>query len=122
MKNSKLIIKNVNINKSRTGVITILKNGVKIILQNKKFIKVRKMQILGSKVQKIKHINCPTNLISGTIDEFLIIFSCSKSKWRFCFKNLSELNQKEVKIKINQNIKSDGYKNNHNQRLHKNIW
>ena len=40
MKNSKLIIKNVNINKSRTGVITILKKmGVKIILQNKKIYK-----------------------------------------------------------------------------------
>ena len=98
MKNSKLIIKNVNINKSRTGVITILKKmGVKIILQNKKIYKGEKnADIRIESPKKIKHINCPTNLISGTIDEFLIIFLvAAKANGVSYFKNLSELNQKE---------------------------
>ena len=43
MKNSKITIKNVNVNQSRTGVITILKQmGVKIIFQNKKIYKGEK--------------------------------------------------------------------------------
>ena len=41
--NSKILIKNVNINPSRVGVITILKKmGVKIFLKNKKTLKGRK--------------------------------------------------------------------------------
>ena len=42
LKNSKLIIKNVNINPSRTGIITILKMGVKIFFTNKKIYKGEK--------------------------------------------------------------------------------
>ena len=46
-KNSKILIRNVNINPSRVGIITILKKWVLIlILKIKKFIKVKKMQIL----------------------------------------------------------------------------
>ena len=49
--NSQMIIKNVNINNSRTGVIHILrKMGVKINFINKKNIKVKKLQILKSRV------------------------------------------------------------------------
>ena len=45
-KNSKLRIKNVNINPTRTGIITILKKmGAKIILKTKKFIMVKRLQI-----------------------------------------------------------------------------
>ena len=51
--NSTLTIKDVNINPSRIGIITILKKmGVKIIFKNKKIIKENKSQILKSKVQK----------------------------------------------------------------------
>ena len=42
-KNSELIIKNVNINPSRIGIITILKKmGVKIIFKNQKIYKGEK--------------------------------------------------------------------------------
>ena len=42
-KNSKLLIKNVNINPSRTGIIAILKMmGVKILYKNKKIYKGEK--------------------------------------------------------------------------------
>ena len=97
-KNSKLLIKNVNINPSRIGVITILKKmGVKIIFTNKKVYKGEvNADIKIEGVKKIKPINCPTSLNSGAIDEFLIIFIvAAKANGVSFFKNLAELNQKE---------------------------
>ena len=44
--NSKLLIKNININPSRTGIVKILKMmGAKIFLKNKKIIEVKRLQI-----------------------------------------------------------------------------
>ncbi|MDB3982375.1 3-phosphoshikimate 1-carboxyvinyltransferase [Candidatus Pelagibacter sp.] len=97
-KNSKLIIKNVNINPSRTGVISILKKmGVKIILKNQKIYKGEKNANIEIQSPKsLKAINCPTKFNSGTIDEFLIIFLvAAKAKGTSYFKDLAELNQKE---------------------------
>ncbi len=96
--NSKLIIKNVNINPSRTGVIKILKMmGIKIFLENKKNYKgefVADIEVISPK--KIKPINCPPKLNSGTIDEFLVIFLvAAKADGVSYFKNLEELDQKE---------------------------
>ena len=95
---SSLIIKNVNINPSRMGVITILKKmGVKIILKNKMISKgEKKADIKIQSPKLLKPINCPSRLNSGAIDEFLIIFLvAAKAKGVSYFKNLSELNQKE---------------------------
>ncbi len=97
-KNSKLIIKNVNINPTRTGVIKILKMmGVKIFFDNIKIYKGEKVadiKIVSSK--SLKAINCPVHLNSSAIDEFLVIFLiAAKAKGISYFKNLSELNQKE---------------------------
>ncbi len=95
---SSLIIKNVNINPSRMGVITILKKmGVKIILKNKMVSKgEKKADIKIQSPKLLKPINCPSRLNSGAIDEFLIIFLvAAKAKGVSYFKNLSELNQKE---------------------------
>ena len=97
-KNSKLIIKNVNINPSRIGVITILKKmGVKIIFKNKKVYKGEKnADIYIESPKKLKPINCPSSLNSGAIDEFLVIFLvAAKAKGISYFKDLAELNQKE---------------------------
>ena len=97
-KNSELIIKNVNINPSRTGVITILKKmGIKINFKN---IKNYKGELIGDifirSPNKIKSINCPKKLNSGAIDEFLVIFLvAAKASGISYFKGLSELNQKE---------------------------
>ena len=96
--NSKLLIKNVNINPSRTGVIKILKKmGVKITIKNQRDYKGEKVADIFVKSSKnIKAINCPSSLNSSAIDEFLIIFLvASKAKGVSYFKNLSELNQKE---------------------------
>ena len=97
-KNSKLLIKDVNINPTRIGVISILKKmGVNIIFQNQRTYKGEKLadiKIEGGK--KLKAINCPTNLNSGAIDEFLVIFLvAAKAKGISYFKDLAELNQKE---------------------------
>ena len=97
-KNSKLLIKNVNINSSRTGIITILKMmGVKISFKNIKTYKGEKRaNILVTNTKKLKAINCPSHLNSSAIDEFLLIFLvAAKAKGISYFKNLSELNEKE---------------------------
>ncbi len=97
-KNSELTIKNVNINPSRIGIITILKKmGVSIIFINQKTYKgEKKADIKIKSTRKIKSINCPPKLNSGAIDEFLVIFLvAAKANGISYFSNLSELNQKE---------------------------
>ena len=95
---SKLLIKNVNINPSRIGIIDILKKmGASIKILNKKNYKGEKTADIFVKSSKnLKAINCPTKYNSRAIDEFLIIFLvAAKSKGISIFKNLAELNQKE---------------------------
>tara|TARA_B100000900_G_scaffold141805_1_gene120154 strand:+ start:468 stop:1793 length:1326 start_codon:yes stop_codon:yes gene_type:complete len=97
-KNSKLRIKDVNINPSRMGVFYILKlMGIKISKVNIRSYKGEKIADLVIKsTNKIKPINCPISLNSSAIDEFLLIFLvAAKAKGISYFKNLSELNQKE---------------------------
>ena len=96
--NSTLKIKDVNINPSRTGVISILrKMGVQIIFENIRNYNGEKIaNIRINSPKKLKAINCPTKLNSGAIDEFLVIFLvAAKAKGVSFFKDLSELNQKE---------------------------
>ena len=98
VKNSSLKIRNVNINPSRMGVFNILKlMGVKISKKNIKKYKGEKIaDLIIKSTNKIKPINCPINLNSSAIDEFLLIFLvAAKAKGISYFKNLSELNQKE---------------------------
>ena len=95
---SKLTLKNVNVNPSRVGVLKILKKmGVKITHKNIKYYKGEKTSDLYVESSKsIKPINCPSNLNSSAIDEFLVIFLvAAKAKGISYFKDLSELNQKE---------------------------
>ena len=97
-KNSKLLIKNVNINPSRVGVITILKKmRAKILIKNQRSYKGEKIaDILIKSSNNLKAINCPSELNSSAIDEFLIIFLvAAKAKGVSYFRDLSELNQKE---------------------------
>ena len=96
--NSELIIKNVNINPSRLGIVTILKKmGVNVILQNKNIYKgeeIADIKITSSR--SIKPINCPSNLNASAIDEFLVIFLvAAKANGISYFKGLAELNKKE---------------------------
>ena len=95
---AKLVIKNVNINSSRTGIITILKMmGVTIKFQNIKIYKGEKVADIKIESPKVfKPINCPTKYNSTAIDEFLIIFLvAAKAKGISIFRDIAELNQKE---------------------------
>ena len=97
-KNSKLTIRNVNINPSRLGIVSILKKmGVDILFKNQKIYKGEEIADIFIESPKIlKSINCPTNLNSGAIDEFLVIFLvAAKAKGVSYFKDIGELNQKE---------------------------
>ena len=96
--NSKLLVKNVNINPSRIGIILILKKmGANIIFKNQKIYKGEKIadiEVKGGKA--LNSINCPSKLNSGAIDEFLVIFLvAAKAKGISYFRDLAELNQKE---------------------------
>ena len=96
--NSQLLIRNVNINPSRTGVIKILrKMGANISFKNQKIYKGEKIaDIFVKSSKKLKSIDCPIKWNSSAIDEFLIIFLvAAKAKGISYFKNLDELNQKE---------------------------
>ena len=93
-----MIIKNVNINQSRIGIITILnKMGAAIKLKNKKIYNCEKIADIYVKSKKnLFSINCPSKLNSSAIDEFLIIFLvAARAKGVSSFKNLGELNKKE---------------------------
>ena len=97
-KKSKLIIKNINVNPTRIGIVSILKKmGVKILLINKKIYKGEAIaDIFVESPKNLKSINCPPSLNSEAIDEFLIIFLiAAKAKGVSTFKNLEELNKKE---------------------------
>ena len=96
--NSKLLIKNINVNSSRVGVITILKKmGAKISLKNQRNYRGEKISdILIKSSNNLRAINCPSKLNSSAIDEFLIIFLvAAKAKGVSYFKDVAELNQKE---------------------------
>ena len=97
-KKSKLTIKNINVNPTRIGILTILKKmGAIVSLNNKKIYKGEQIADLVIKSPKfLKSINCPSSLNSGAIDEFLVIFLiAAKAKGISYFKNLDELNKKE---------------------------
>ena len=71
--------------------------GVKITFKNKKNYKGEKIaNIFIKSSNNLKAINCPSELNSSAIDEFLIIFlAAARAKGISYFKNISELNQKE---------------------------
>ncbi len=107
-KNSQLILKNINLNPSRLGILKILnKMGASIKLKNVKSKKGEKCgDIIVKSNDKLKAINCPSSLNSSAIDEFLIIFLiAAKSKGISYFKDLSELNKKESpRLKLGSKI------------------
>tara|TARA_B100000767_G_scaffold84349_1_gene81142 strand:- start:537 stop:1865 length:1329 start_codon:yes stop_codon:yes gene_type:complete len=96
--NSELIIKNINVNPTRTGIISILKlMGAKITFINKKKYKGEFVaDIFVKSANKLTAINCPSKFNSAAIDEMLLIFLiAAKANGVSHFKGLSELNQKE---------------------------
>ena len=107
-KNSKLVLKNINLNPSRLGILKILKMmGANIKIIKKDSSKGEKSgNIIVKSTNKLKAINCPASLNSSAIDEFLIIFLiAARSEGISHFKNLSELNKKESpRLKLGSKI------------------
>ena len=98
--NSNLLIKNININPTRTGIISILKlMGAKINFKNIKIYQGEKIaDIFVKNTRKLKSIKLDPKFNSSAIDEFLLLFLvASVSKGISEFKNLQELNKKESK-------------------------
>ncbi len=96
--NSKLLIKNVNINDSRIGIIKILKKmNANIKFKNKHIYNGEKIgDILIKYTKNLKGINCSNSLNSSAIDEFPVIFLiAAKAKGISTFTKLNELNKKE---------------------------
>ena len=95
---SRLIIKNVNFNKSRVGIFEILKKmKAKIKVSNlRNYRGERLADILVKSSKNLKGIKCPRSLNTKSIDEFLIIFlACAKAKGVSEFTGIKELRQKE---------------------------
>ena len=121
-KNSQLILRNININQSRIGVIKILNMmGANIKFFNKKKYKGELIgDIFVKSAKKLKSIRLNEKLNSSAIDEFLLIFLvASKCKGVSSFVKLSELNKKESKrldwgVKILKMINTKVKKTKHN--------
>ena len=97
-KNSKLKIKNVNVNPTRIGFIKIInKMGANVKFINKRNVYGENLADICVRSQNnFKPINCPVELNSNAIDEFLIIFLlATKASGISSFKKLEELNKKE---------------------------
>ena len=95
---SRITIKDININESRTGIIKILNMmNAKILYLNKRIYKGENVaDIFVEGNNKLNSINCPVSLNSSAIDEFLVIFLvAAKAKGISQFRNLDELNKKE---------------------------
>ena len=107
-KNSILKIRNVNLNKTRTGIIEILKkmnakiNIINTKLYNGEFVG----DLIVKSTKSLKSINCPKSLNTRSIDEFLIIFlTCAKAKGLSKFKGIGELRNKESdRLKVASNF------------------
>ena len=97
-KNSKLRLQNINLNKTRTGIIEILNlMNAKIKLVNKRLYKGEFVgDIVVKSTNNLKSINCPKKFNTKSIDEFLIIFlACSKANGLSKFNGIEELRHKE---------------------------
>ena len=134
---SKIVIENVNVNRSRLGIVSILnKMGAKIKLRNKNNYNGEEIADIHVKsIENLNRIICPSKLNSTAIDEFLIIFLvAAKAKGISKFKDLGEMNKKESKrldlavkflkligIKIKRNKDDIKIHGNPNLSLSKNI-
>ncbi len=96
--NSSLRIKNVSLNETRTGIITVLqKMGARIEIENKKNIAGEDLGDLNIFSSKLKNISFDDKIIPNIIDEIPIlsvagIFASGK----FEIKNAGELRAKET--------------------------
>jgi len=96
-KGSDILIPNVNINKYRTGIITVLKQmKAKINLKNIRTISNEKIADIEVKYSKLESINMGGDIISSLIDELPILFiACAVSEGISNISGIEELRYKE---------------------------
>ena len=108
--NSKLLIRNVNCNKTRIGFINILKKmNANIKIKN---LKKKSGESVGNIIIKsslLRSIKCPKDLVPFAIDEFPLLFiAASITKGISKFNGINELRHKEsdriksIEIGLNQ--------------------
>ena len=97
LKNSEIKIPNVNINKYRTGIITVLKEmGANISIINKRSDSNEELGDLIVKSSQLKSINIGGEIISTLIDELPILFiACAVSSGISKISGIEELRHKE---------------------------
>lgn len=103
LENSNITIKNIGINDTRTGIITVLKKmGANIQLNNKKIINNEPISDITVKTSKLNGIIIEKDLIPLLIDEIPIIAVCALfASGKTIIKDASELKVKETnRIKV----------------------
>jgi 3-phosphoshikimate 1-carboxyvinyltransferase len=97
LKNSEITIPNVNINKYRTGIITVLKKmGANISITNKRLDSNEELGDLIIKSSELKSLNISGEIISTLIDELPILFiACAVSIGVSKISGIQELRYKE---------------------------
>ncbi len=95
--NSELLLKNISLNPTRTGVINILQNmGGNIAIENRKTIAGEDLGDLVIKSSSLKNVEIEENLIPNIIDEIPILSVAGLlAEGNFVIKNASELRVKE---------------------------
>ncbi len=113
-KNSSLMIKNVSMNKSRTGIISVLKKmGAKIDVQNEKIIAGEPLGDLLIQSSGLKNIEIEEEIIPNIIDEIPILTVAGIfAEGNFFIRNAEELRGKETDriYSICYNLKVLGFK------------
>ena len=111
-RDSEISLKNINMNKYRTGIVTILeKMGAKIDIDNIKTISNELVGDLKVKSSKLRSIEISGEIISSLIDELPIIFiACALSEGVSKISGIEELRYKESdRIKtMEEGLKSIG--------------
>jgi len=96
---SKLIIKNINCNPTRTGFINILKKRMNADIKLENLRKKSTGEVVGDIVVKsstLKPINCPKKIVPSLIDELPILFIIAAvTKGVSIFRGIGELRNKE---------------------------
>ena len=97
LKNSEIKIPNININKYRTGIITVLKKmGANISIINKRLDSNEEIGDLIIKSSHLKSLNIGGEIISTLIDELPILFiACAVSSGISKISGIEELRYKE---------------------------
>ena len=120
-KNSEVLIKNVGLNKTRSGLIEILLlMGANIEIKNQKLLSNEEVGDIMVKSSSLNGIDIPKNIIPNIIDEIPILsIAAAFASGKTTIKNAAELRVKESdrlnaisnglsKLKINHKMFNDG--------------